>query len=96
MTETVTASKLPAYLRQYFPLFIDDNAPQYGLDGSPAHFARKIETISDYFDDSLGGREQITVKFADGTPGRVFDLSDDVVVHFILLGTDVLTARLQP
>lgn len=95
MTETVKASKLPEYQRQYFPLFIDDNVPQYGLDGSPAYFARKITMIGEHFGNSLGDQEPITVKFADGTPGRVFDPSDDVVVHFILLGTDVLDAGLQ-
>ncbi|MDZ7884739.1 MAG: hypothetical protein U5N53_18460 [Mycobacterium sp.] len=33
MTQTVKASELPDYQRQYWPLFIDDNEPQIGLDG---------------------------------------------------------------
>lgn len=89
MTQTIKASELASLQRQYWPLFVDDGVPQHGLDGIPAHFARKIETIDDHSGSSLGGREQITVQFEDGTPGRVFDLGDDVVAHFIIRGTDV-------
>ena len=78
MTQTIKASALSDH-RQYGPIFIDDAEPQQGLDGQPAHFARRVVTTSDHFGSSLGGREQITVQFADGTPGRVFDLDDDVV-----------------
>jgi hypothetical protein len=55
----------------------------------PANFARRVLTIDDHFGSSLGDREQITAQFADGTPGRVFDLDDDVVVYNILPGTDL-------
>ena len=88
MTQTVKASELVDYQQRYFPLFIDDNEPQVGLDGVPAYFARKIKSVSDHF----GVRDQWTIEFADGTPGRVLDPDDDVVVHFIILGTDVLQA----
>jgi hypothetical protein len=95
MTQTVKASELfdP---QQYGPIFIDDNEPQRGLDGRLAHFARKIVRTDHhfgYFGSSLGGEPQITVKFADGTPDRVFDLDDDVVIHNILPGTDLSEAR---
>lgn len=89
MTQTVKASDLRD-LHHYGPLFIDDGEPQDGVNGS-ANFARKVKTTTDHFDASLG-REQITVEFYDGTPGRVFDLGDDVVVHNILPGTDLLNA----
>jgi hypothetical protein len=88
MTQTIKASTL-GDLRQYGPIFIDDAAPQQGLDGQFANFARRVVGIADHFGSSLGGREQITVEFADGTPGRVFDLNDDVVVYNILPGTDL-------
>ena len=88
MTQTVKASALDD-LRQYGPIFIDDAAPQHGLDGQLANFARRAVTTTDHFGSSLGGREQITVQFADGTPGRVVDLDDDVVVYNILPGTDL-------
>ncbi|WP_454788515.1 hypothetical protein [Mycolicibacterium lutetiense] len=92
MTQTIKAADLADYQRRYFPLFIDDNVPQDGLDG-PAHFARKVQTINDYI-RSAAGRDQITIEFTDGTPGRLFDHEDDVVVRFIMLGTDVLQAKL--
>ncbi|MCV7300870.1 hypothetical protein H7J93_14685 [Mycobacterium barrassiae] len=87
MTQTVKASGLAEYQQRYWPLFVDDNVPQDGLDGVPAHFARKVSTVTDHF----GDRNQWTVEFEDGTPGRVFDPDDDVVVHFMILGTDVIT-----
>ncbi|MCA2355761.1 hypothetical protein [Mycobacterium intracellulare] len=91
MTQTVRASGLADYQRRHWPLFIDDNEPQYGLDGTPSHFFRKIKSVSDYF-GYLGNRNQLTVEFEDGTPGRTFDPDDEVVVHFIIRGTDITTA----
>jgi hypothetical protein len=90
MTQTVKASDLADYQHQYWPLFIDDNEPQYGLDGTPSYFFRKIMSVSDHF-GSLGNRGQLTVEFEDGTPGRMFDPDDDVVVNFIIRGTDITT-----
>jgi hypothetical protein len=87
MTQTLKASEL-SDVRDYGPLFIDDGEPQAKVNGL-AHFAREVGNLSDPVGSSLGGREQITVEFADGTPGRVFDLDDDVVVHRILPGTDL-------
>jgi hypothetical protein len=29
------------------------------------------------------------VEFSDQTAGRLFDVDDDVVVHFIIRGTDI-------
>jgi hypothetical protein len=87
MTHTVKASEIGS-LRNYGPLFIDDADPQTGLDSWPTKFIRKVVTTSDHFGSSLG-REQITVEFADGTPGRVFDLDDDVELFTILPGTDL-------
>jgi hypothetical protein len=89
MTQTVKASELDG-IRYYGPLFIDDGAPQGGVNGE-ACFARKVKTVSDHFGSSLGGRSQITVEFHDGTPGRVFHVDDDVVVHNIVPGTDIKT-----
>ncbi len=87
MTQTVKASELSS-IRHYGPLFIDDGSPQSGVNG-PALFARKVKTLGVHGGTSIGGREQITAEFYDGTPGRVFDLDDDVVVHSILPGTDL-------
>lgn len=87
MTQNVKASGLADYQRKYWPLFIDDNVPQHGLDGVPAYFARKVRTISDHF----GTRDQFTIEFEDGTPGRLLDPDDEVVVHFIIRGTDIVT-----
>lgn len=86
MTQTIKASGLADYQRRYWPLFIDDNMPQDGGDG-PAYFARKVNAISDHF----GDRHQLTVQFQDGTGDRVFDPDDEVVVHFIIRGTDLTT-----
>jgi hypothetical protein len=88
MTQPIKASQLfdPQH---YGSMFIDDNTPQHGPDGQPAYFAREVKTTSDHFDTAMGGREQITIEFADGTPGRVFNLEGDVVVHNILRGTDI-------
>ena len=94
MAQTVKASDLADHQRRYWPLFIDDNVPQYGLDGAPAHFFRKIKSVSDYF-GYLGNRGQLTVEFEDGTPGRLFDPDDDVAVHFIIRGTDITTGLID-
>jgi hypothetical protein len=75
--------------RQYGPLFIDDASPQQGLDGATAYFARKVKAVHDHFGSPLGGRGMMTIEFADGTPDRVFDLEDEVVVHSIIPGTDL-------
>jgi hypothetical protein len=90
MAQTIKASALDDHQRRYGQIFIDDAEPQHGLDGQPTHFARRVVTTTDHYDSQLG--RQITVKFADGTPGRFFNLDDDVVVYSILPGTD-LTAR---
>jgi len=87
MTQTLKASEL-SDLREYGPLFIDDGEPQGGVNG-PARFARKVTKVSVRFDSELSDREHIAVEFADGTPGRLFDLEDDVAVHSILPGTDL-------
>jgi hypothetical protein len=87
MTQTMKAMDMIEF-RSYGPLFIDDGAPQDGA-GGPAQFVRKVKTVTDHFGTTLGNREQITVEFEDGTPGRVFELGDDVVVHSILPGTDI-------
>lgn len=92
MTQTIKAGALADYQGRHWPLFIDDNVPQGGLDG-PANFARKVHVIHDHI-RSAAGRDQITIEFADGTPGRIFDHEDEVVVNFIILGTDVLQAGL--
>ncbi|OBG78541.1 hypothetical protein A5701_15465 [Mycobacterium sp. E3305] len=88
MTQTIKASGLADHQRRYWPLFIDDNVPQYGLDGAPVYFSRKIKTVNDYF-GYIENRAQLTVAFEDGTPGRMFDPDDEVVVHFIIRGTDI-------
>ncbi|GFG82310.1 hypothetical protein MPRG_55860 [Mycobacterium paragordonae] len=91
MTQTVKASDLADYQRRYWPLFIDDNVVQHGVDGVPAHFARKVKSVSDHFGSALADRGQLTVEFEDGTPGRLFDPGDDVLVHFIVRGTDIVS-----
>lgn len=87
MTQTLKAKDL-ADLKGYGPLFIDDGEPQSGVNGA-ARFARKVTAVNVHFDASLSDHEHITVEFADGTPGRLFALEDDVVVHSILPGTDL-------
>lgn len=76
----------------YGPTFIDDDSPQQGLDGKPAYFARKVDVVHDHIRSAPGDRDQVTVEFADGTPGRIFDLDDDVVVYNILPGSDLTGA----
>lgn len=89
MTQTIKAVDLLNVDRPYGPRFIDDATPQTGLDGIPAYFARKEKAVHTYFDERLGDRQFITIEFEDGTPDRVLEAGDDIVVHNILPGTDL-------
>jgi hypothetical protein len=84
-TRRTTAGDL-CEMRAHLPiaLFVSDGEekpdPRSGAQSWLSHI---VSTASRHFGSSLGGREQITIEFADGTPGRVFDPEDEV---------DVLTA----
>ena len=53
---------------------------------------RKVSSTSELW-GYVGDRAQITVEFADGTPGRVFDMEDVVDVLNIVPGADFSTYR---
>jgi len=89
-TQTVTAAQL-LEMRQHLPiaLFVSDGDvkpdPRFN---APSTLAHQVSEVAIHGGSSMGGREQITVEFADGMPGRVFDLDDKVDVHFIMPGVD--------
>ncbi|ORV86727.1 hypothetical protein AWC11_17010 [Mycobacterium interjectum] len=89
-TQTVTAAQL-LEMHQHLPipLFVSDGDvrpdPRFS---APSTLAHQISSMSIHGGSSIGGREQITLEFADGMPGRVFDFDDKVDVHFIMPGID--------
>lgn len=89
-TQTVTAAQL-GEMRSHLPiaLFVSDGEvkPDPRFD-APSTVSHQVSSVSVHGGSSIGGREQITVEFADGMPGRVFDLDDKVDVHFIIAGVD--------
>jgi hypothetical protein len=75
------------------PLFVSENNPQRDSHGRLAAMSRKVSTVSVEFGSSLGGREQVSVEFVDGTPpARLFDPDDMVDVHIIWPGRDLAEA----
>jgi hypothetical protein len=89
-TQTVTAAQLRE-MRAHLTvaLFVSDGDvkpdPRFS---APLTVSHQVSSVSCHGGSSIGGREQITVEFADGMPGRVFDLDDKVDVHFIMPGVD--------
>lgn len=77
------------------PVFVSENNPKRDDHGRLAALSRKVSTVSVHGGSSLGGREQISVEFVDGTPGRLFDLDDPVEVHLIMPGRDLIEALNQ-
>jgi hypothetical protein len=89
-TQTVTAAQLHE-MRVHLPiaLFVSDGEvkpdPRFN---APSTLAHQVSSVSVHGGSSIGGRQQITVEFADGMPGRVFDPDDKVDVQFIIPGID--------
>lgn len=89
-TQTLTAAQL-LEMRAHvpFPLFVSDGDvkpdPRFNAPSSVAH---QVSSVSVHFGSPIAGREQITVEFADGMPGRVFDLDDKVDVYSIVPDVD--------
>ena len=48
-----------------------------------------VSTVSTY-GSSIGGRNMITVTFLDGTPDRVVEPDDEVEIHMLMLGPDLV------
>lgn len=97
LTYSITAADLLELSRSSpNPMFISENNPKRDPRGWQATMSRRVSTVNVEFSSSLGGREQVTVEFADGTPpARLFDLDDIVDVHIIWPGTDLAQAFSQ-
>jgi len=89
-TQTVTAAQL-GEMRQHLPLalFVSDGDvrpdPRFNAPSTVSH---QVSTVSIHGGSSIGGRQQITVEFTDGMPGRVFDPDDKLDVHITVPGID--------
>lgn len=88
--ERVKANELDRY-QSHGPLFIADSDPTLKHDDAETIF-RKVSSTSELW-GHVGDRAQITVEFADGTPGRIFDPADVVEVLNIVPGADFSTYR---
>ncbi len=93
VTYTVTADQL-FDMNLHFPaLFVSENQPQRDDEhGWLATLSRRVSVVDVEFGTSLGGSQQISVEFEDGTPGRVFDPDETVDVHMIWPGRDLIEA----
>ena len=88
--ERVKANELAKY-QSHGPLFVADSDPTL-KPADAATIFRKVSSTSELW-GYVGDRAQITVEFADGTPGRVFDMEDVVDVLNIVPGADFSTYR---
>ncbi len=89
-TQTVSATHLRE-MRSHLPvaLFVSDgDVKPDPLSNAPSTVSHQVSSVSVHGGSSIGGREQITVEFADGMPGRVFDPDDKLDVHYIIAGVD--------
>jgi hypothetical protein len=95
VTYSVTADQLPGMTGAPNPFFISDGDrrqdPHRGWTGC----LRMVSVVNDEGGSAVGHRTQISVEFADGTPGRLFDPNDPVEVHIIVPGPDLIEALSQ-
>ncbi len=94
LTYSITAQQLyEMHGHLPIPLFVSENEPKRDERGWLATLSRQVLTVSVHGGSSLGGREQISVEFADDdASARVFDLDDPVEVHTMWPGRDLIEA----
>lgn len=93
VTYSITAAQLHEMAGHLpIPIFVSENNPKRDQRGWLAALSRLVSVVSVESGSDIGNREQISVEFEDGTPGRVFDLEDPVDVHMIWPGRDLTDA----
>jgi hypothetical protein len=92
VTQWVTAERLfEMCVHSRMPVFVSDNDERNAPDGGwRTRMSRLVSTAQLHGGSSVGGRQQISVEFVDGTPGRFFDPDDMVEVHMIWPGRDLV------
>lgn len=72
------------------PIFLwDGDDPRPDPAGFETRTSWMVSTVSTY-GSSIGGRNMITVTFLDGTPDRVVEPDDEVEIHMLMLGPDLV------
>lgn len=96
VTYSVTAVELIDMTRAPNPVFISDGNPTPDPQrGWPRGCLRMVSVVNDEGGSAMGHRTQISVEFADGTPGRLFDPGDPVEVYMIVPGPDLIEGLRQ-
>jgi hypothetical protein len=90
-TQWVTAARL-FEMRGHLPtpLFVSDGSEKADPEGFRTAMCRLVSTAHLQGGSDFGNRQQITIEFLDGTPGRMFDPQDMVEVHMIQPGRDLI------
>jgi len=73
------------------PIFLwDGDDPRPDPAGFETRASRIVSTVSVHGGASIGGRQMITVSFHDGSPDRVLEPDDEVEIHMLMLGPDLV------
>ena len=98
ITQRVTAFELfHMFGRLAAPFFVSDGADRTNPKGGrPTTCSRRVSAVNLEGGSSLGNTTRVSVEFADETPGRLFNLDDEVEVHALQLGDDITIAGAAP
>jgi hypothetical protein len=91
VTQKVTAERL-CQMRGHLsmPIFLwDGDDPRPDPAGFDTTASRMVSTVSVHGGSSIN-RKMITVTFVDGTPDRVLEPDDEVEIHMLMLGPDLV------
>jgi hypothetical protein len=76
------------------PIFLwDEDDPQPDPAGFKTHASRMVSTVSVHGSSSIGNRAMITVSFLDGTSDRVLEPDDEVDIHMLMPGPDLVAGE---
>ena len=92
VTQRVTAERL-RQMRGHLPMPIflwDGEDPRPDPAGFDTRASRMVSTVTAHGGSSIGDRKMITVSFHDGWPGRVLEPDDEVDIHMLMLGPDLV------
>jgi hypothetical protein len=95
MTQSVTAERL-YQMRGHLPMPIflwDGDDPRPDPAGFVSRASRIVSTVDVHGGSWIGGRKMITVSFHDGTPDRVFEPDNEVDIHMLFLGPDLVPGQ---